>query len=196
MVWVLIPVSAYMLGSIPFGRLIGIIVAHVDVRKRGSFNIGATNVAREVGVKWGALTLVLDALKGAGVVVFVKAAGFEGGLAELCGFAAVIGHQFSVFQGFRGGKGVSTALGVFLALEPAATLAAAVIFLAAMLVFDMVSVGSICWCCSLPAFVWLFGGELERIALGVAVGALIIVAHRENIRRIIRGKERRWKRVL
>ncbi|MFO7783640.1 MAG: glycerol-3-phosphate 1-O-acyltransferase PlsY [Thermodesulfobacteriota bacterium] len=194
MVWVLYPLVAYLLGSIPFGRIIGKAVARVDVREKGSRNIGATNVAREVGIKWGALTLVLDALKGAAPVLVLHMGGFEGGLAELCGLAAILGHQFSVFLGFRGGKGVATALGIFFALEPFACGAALGVFLVVVLLTDIISLGSIAASCSVPLFIFLFSGPIERIGVAVAVSVLIVIAHRENIGRIIRGEERRWKR--
>ncbi len=193
MEWVLYPLVAYLLGSIPFGRIIGKAVARVDVRETGSRNIGATNVAREVGIKWGLLTLVLDALKGAVPVAIAGMMSPQVGLAELCGLAAIIGHQFSVFSGFRGGKGVATALGIFFALEPIACGAALGVFLVVVLVTDIVSLGSIAASLSVPLFIFIFSGPVERIIVAVAVGILIVIAHRENIGRIGRGEERHWK---
>ena len=104
MEWILYPLLAFLMGSIPFGRIIGRAAAQIDVKEVGSRNIGATNVAREVGLGWGVTTLVLDALKGAAPVLLVTAGIRDpGGEAELCGLAAVAGHQFSPFLGFRGG---------------------------------------------------------------------------------------------
>jgi glycerol-3-phosphate acyltransferase PlsY len=114
-------VTAYLLGSIPFGKLIAKRVAHINITQRGSGNIGATNVARELGITWGLVTLLLDMLKGF-LPVFLYAhyilqAGIE---FETClsaiGLAALLGHQFSIFMRFRGGKGVATAIGIYLVI--------------------------------------------------------------------------------
>jgi len=195
MIWIFIPLAAYLVGAVPFGRIIARAAAQIDIRERGSGNIGATNVAREVGMKWGLLTLVLDGIKGAVPVVGVAA--FQGevtGLAEAAGLAAIVGHQFSVFLGLRGGKGVATALGFFAALEPLVTVGALVVFLVAVGVTDYVSSGSMAAAGSVPVFLCLCGGSYERIAVAAAVAALIVLAHRENIGRLIRGEERKWRR--
>jgi acyl phosphate:glycerol-3-phosphate acyltransferase len=192
--WVLYPLGAYLLCSIPFGGIIGRVAAKVDVREMGSGNIGATNVAREVGVGWGLLTLVLDALKGAAPVTCAVAAGAPAGLAEVSGLAGVLGHQFSVFLRFGGGKGVATSLGVFMALEPLACALALAVFLTAFFLSDIVSLGSIAACLSVPVFLGILGGPMERIVAAGAVAALIVAAHRSNIGRILRGEERRWRR--
>lgn len=194
MVWIWLPFAAYLIGSVPVGRIIGDIVAKVDVRAIGSGNIGATNVAREVGIGWGVLTLALDALKGAVAVTLAAAAGNYWGLPESCGLAAVLGHQFSMFSWFRGGKGVATALGVFVALDPLACAAATVLFFGVVVVTDMISVGSIAASSSMPVLIFLFNGSIERVFAALCIGVLIALAHRENIRRVIRGEERRWKR--
>lgn len=195
MEWILWPAMAFVVGSVPFGRIIGKAVARVDVREVGSRNIGATNVAREVGTGWGVGTLILDAFKGAAPVLTVGAVGPAApGLAEVSGLAAVVGHQYSPFLGFRGGKGVATALGVFLALEPAACLPALGVFVGVVLLWDMVSLGSISAACTVPATLMVLGGAWERVAVSVAVAGLIVFAHRENLARIARGTERRWSR--
>lgn len=192
--WFLYVLVAFLLGSIPFGRIIGRAAAQVDVQEVGSRNIGATNVAREVGLRWGVATLMLDALKGAAPVLLVTAVIPDpGGLAELCGLAAVAGHQFSPFLGFRGGKGVATALGVFLAMEPLACATALGVFLLVVALSDMISLGSMSAACCVPLFLLLTGGSAERILVSLAVATLILLAHRENIGRIVRGEERRWR---
>jgi acyl phosphate:glycerol-3-phosphate acyltransferase len=116
------------------------------------------------------------------------------GLSEAAGIAAVVGHQFSLFMGFRGGKGVATALGVFTALEPVITAAALVVFLAAVAATDHVSVGSMAASLAMPVILALTGGGVERVAMAMAIAGLIVVAHRENIGRLARGEERRWRR--
>ena len=195
MVWILFPLGAYLLGAVPFGRIIAKAVASIDIRTQGSGNIGATNVARELGLKWGALTLALDGFKGAVPVLLAEVLGGEApGLAEAAGIAAIVGHQFSVFLGFRGGKGVATALGVFGAMEPVATAAALLVFLAAVAVTDHVSVGSMAASLAVPVILALTGGGVERVVMAFAVSGLILAAHRENIGRLARGEERGWRR--
>lgn len=195
MAWVLFPVLSYLLGAVPFGRVIGARVARIDVRDRGSGNIGATNVARQVGLLWGVVTLALDALKGA---VPVLAAGFlaEGvrGLPEACGLAAVVGHQFSVFLRFGGGKGVATALGVFCALQPLACAGACVVFVAVVAAFDYVSLGSLVSVWAVPILMAVVAGIPEQIGVGLMTAVMITVRHRENIERLSRGEEAQWKR--
>lgn len=189
---VLISAIAYVFGSVPFGRVIGLCVARVDVRQRGSGNIGATNVARQVGLKWGILTLFLDGLKGS-LPVMAAGAMFEGvfGVQEVAGISAIIGHQFSIFLGFKGGKGVATALGVFCPLEPAACGIAAIIFLLTVSISRYVSLGSIAACCFVPLILAFQGSEAVRIGLGAAAAFFIVIRHKDNIKRLIRGEEAR-----
>jgi len=194
MLWIVFLLAAYLLGAVPFGRIIGKRVARIDIRKQGSGNIGATNVARELGLGWGILTLVLDAAKGAIPVIAALAIGGERGLAEGAGLAAIVGHQFSVFIGFRGGKGVATALGIFAVLEPGITVAALGVFLAVVAVTDHVSMGSMATSCGMPLGIALSGGPLERIAAAAVMAGLIVWAHRENIVRLLHGEERGWRR--
>jgi len=195
-VWAGFPILSYLIGAIPFGRVIGARVAKVDVTQHGSGNIGATNVARHVGLKWGVVTLLLDALKGA---VPVVAAGVlaEGarGLPEACGLAAILGHQFSVFMGFGGGKGVATALGVFAAMQALACVGAVTVFLAVVALFDYVSLGSLAAAWSIPILMGVMGSPPERIIVGLIAAALITIRHRENIERLIHGHESRWKKA-
>jgi glycerol-3-phosphate acyltransferase PlsY len=179
--WFLFPLLAFLLGSVPFGRIIGRAAAQIDVQEVGSRNVGATNVAREVGLRWGVATLALDALKGAVPVLVVAAVSAGPALAELCGLAAVVGHQCSPFLGFHGGKGVATALGVFLAMEPLACGVALAVFLLAVGISDMISLGSMTAAVSVPLFLLLTGGTSTRILVSLAVAALIVLAHRENI---------------
>lgn len=192
--WAVLLVLSYLLGAVPFGRVIGYRVARIDVRRCGSGNIGATNVARHVGLGWGVATLVLDALKGAAPVLAAGVlADGAGGLPEACGLAAVVGHQFSVFLNFGGGKGVATALGVFIAMQPLACVGGLIVFLGVVAVSDYVSLGSLAAAWSIPLVMGVMGNPAERIAVGLIIASLITLRHRDNIHRIRIGKETRWK---
>jgi glycerol-3-phosphate acyltransferase PlsY len=186
---------SYLIGSIPFGRTLGLAVAKIDVRDGGSGNIGATNVARQIGIKWGLLTLALDGFKGAAPVL--AAGAFYGevtGIQEVAGLAAILGHQFSIFLNFRGGKGVATALGMFCALEPAVCGIIAVVFLITVAASNYVSLGSIIAAMTLPVVLAINGSGVERIGVGVAAALLIVLRHKDNIGRLIKGNESRLRR--
>jgi glycerol-3-phosphate acyltransferase PlsY len=193
--WIPLFVVAFLLGSVPFGRLISQWVARIDITKRGSGNIGATNVARELGLKWGVLTLVLDVLKGlAPALLFARLfPGAHLGLA-ITGLCALLGHQFTPFLRFRGGKGVATALGVYLAISPLGCLAAAVVFVLTVTFWDFISLGSIVGACAVPVLFALLGVPLELILASVVAAGLICLKHKDNIRRLAAGNERRWRK--
>ncbi|MCG6168561.1 glycerol-3-phosphate 1-O-acyltransferase PlsY [Leptospira sanjuanensis] len=185
-------------GSIPFGYWIALRFAGMDIRKFGSKNIGATNVGRLVGWKFGFPVLLLDVAKGMLPVylagVFVSEGGIPFQLA--CGVLSVTGHMFSPFLGFRGGKGVATTLGVFLVLTPIACLGAVLVFLAVYKFFKFVSLGSIFASLTLPlvyAFssVLLLHEEISYWVLGtmIFISFGIILTHRENILRILNQSE-------
>lgn len=182
-------VGAYLLGSIPFGLLIARTFARVDVRGAGSGNIGATNVARTAGKKLGIATLLLDAGKGALAVVLARALGLE--LPWVCGAAAlaVLGHVFPVWLGFKGGKGVATAAGVFLALAPAATAVAVLVFALAFAVGRVVSVASLLGSLALVGALVLLDGRTPVWVTGLALVALIFARHAGNLSRLVRGQE-------
>ena len=193
----LLVTGAYLLGSVPFGLLIGK-AAGVDIRRAGSGNIGATNVSRLAGSRLGALTLLLDAGK---ALVAVLAASWllagrpdrELGVA-LCGGAAFLGHLYPLYLGFRGGKGVATALGIFLYLEPVATLAAAVIFIGVVYNWGYVSLGSLTAVLLLPGLIWLISASAPHALLAVGVAALIWLKHHENIVRLMNQQEKSWRK--
>jgi glycerol-3-phosphate acyltransferase PlsY len=181
----------YLLGSIPFGYLLVRVFRGADVRTTGSGNIGATNVAR-TSRPLGIATLILDALKGLAAVLLVSAV-FPGQnpVRFVAAFAAVCGHMFPVWLGFRGGKGVATGLGSFLLLTPKAILLAIGIFLALTAAFRFVSLASITAAASLPLLAVLLGeahGPAE-VALIAAASLMIIVKHQQNIRRLLNGAE-------
>lgn len=193
---ILFPIASYLIGSIPFGLLVGKL-AGVDVRAAGSKNIGATNVNRLLGKKLGFITLILDCLKG--FLPLFMASQFlpEGPNRELyvlgCGIMTVVGHMFPVYLGFKGGKGVATGLGVFLFLSPPAIGISLVVFVVTVASSGFVSAGSLLASGLFPLWLWLLGMPLSTIITGAIVALLIWVKHHENIGRLIRGEEKNWK---
>lgn len=185
----IVVVAAYLLGAIPFGLLLGRIAGGMDVRSVGSGNIGATNVARSLGPWAGFLTLALDVGKGAAAVWGASRLTGQPGTAMAAGLAAVAGHVFPIYLGFRGGKGVATGLGAFLVLEPRATLMAGAIFLAAVAVSRRISPGSILAAASLPVLLYFRHAAPPLILAGLVSSLLILYRHGSNIRRLLSGTE-------
>jgi len=194
---IFILVTSYLLGSIPFGYLLVRIVRGEDVRRSGSGNIGATNVSRK-SPALGALTLLLDAAKGFFAVQIAAAyPGFGASdvrihrLMAASALFAIIGHMFPVWLGFRGGKGVATALGGFVRLAPLAVLFAVGVFILTVLAFRRISLGSIVTAALFPTIVWLL--NLSRnpvVLLLIGIAALLIIArHYQNILRLLSGEE-------
>ena len=187
-------IIAYLIGSIPFGYLIVRATAGADVRQTGSGGTGATNVTRRAGKAAGAITLVLDAVKGALAVLIAKwlAGGNTDWVVAAAAIAVLLGHIFPVWLGFKGGKGVAPGVGVFLALAPIAVLCAGVVFVVIVWLTKFVSLGSILGAATIPLFVWLLGSASDPILIAAVVGALLIVfAHRGNIARLWNGTESR-----
>ncbi len=192
----LLCILSYLLGSVPFGLLFARTVG-VDIRAQGSGNIGATNVNRLLGRKLGILTLLADAGKGAVPVVvaglLLRDLPARDIWAALCGGSAFLGHLFPVYLRFKGGKGVATALGVFLALAPAAVGGAVVIFVAVVAFSGYVSLGSICAASLMPAMAWMLGSPPPVVFLAVFFAILIVLRHWENIGRLLKGEEKSWR---
>ncbi|PTX54921.1 acyl-phosphate glycerol-3-phosphate acyltransferase [Litoreibacter ponti] len=185
----LVAVLAYLLGSVPFGLVIARLLGLGDLRAIGSGNIGATNVLR-TGSKGGALaTLVLDAGKG-GIAVLVARALVGEDAAQLAGFAAFFGHVFPVWLKFQGGKGVATYLGTLLALAFPVGLAACLTWLAFALLFRISSLAALAAAALVPMWLQVLGLP-EFTLLALALGALIWVRHAGNIRRILKGTEKK-----
>lgn len=186
---------AYLLGSIPFGLILARLFGATDVRKVGSGNIGATNVARVAGPWPGLLTLALDAGKGwLAVWLAGRATQSHAGVMIICGIFALVGHCFPVWLCFRGGKGVATAAGIFAVLCPEALLAALILFALVVWFWRYVSLGSLAAAASIPLFVYLswaphFAPPLVVNLGTIAIAALVIYQHRGNIRRLARGEE-------
>lgn len=197
--WLLTLAMAYLLGSIPFGYLLVRFFRKEDVRATGSGNIGATNVARAGGKGLGLLTLLLDALKGylAVVIAMHLAPSTLHGpstLAVAAAVAAVLGHVFPVWLGFRGGKGIATALGVFVALVPWVALSALALFILVVATTRLVSLGSILAAVSIPLFALLLVPHRSAALLaGLSFISLVsILKHHANIVRLLHGTENRF----
>jgi glycerol-3-phosphate acyltransferase PlsY len=201
---ILLALFSYLAGSIPFGFLIGKVVKGVDLRQLGSGNIGATNAGRVLGKKWGILCLILDALKGLLPVALLPQQFFGSEnpwlthATVLAGVTTIIGHMFPCWLGFRGGKGVATSLGVLAILSPWGLLVAAMTFFSSLAIWRFVSVSSMLAAIGFGAF------ELIRLKpnpfseatwsqglFALLVPLLIIVQHRSNISRLMKGEELR-----
>lgn len=198
-------VLAYLIGSLPFGYMMARWVAGLDIRREGSGNIGATNIARVLGAKWGAAVLVLDCLKGLLPVLLLPVLVLEADSPALrharvaAAIGAILGHMFPAWLGFRGGKGVATSLGVVLVLAPWATLAAFCTFAAVVLATRIISLGSMTAAIAFAGYeLWLlspqpFAAETWSLAaMSLLVPVLILVRHRSNIVRLLQGREPRF----
>ncbi|MFK7776988.1 MAG: glycerol-3-phosphate 1-O-acyltransferase PlsY [Gimesia sp.] len=204
--WIIVAIASYLAGSIPFGLVVAKLVAGTDIRSVGSGNIGATNVARTLGAKWGIVVLLLDALKGLLPVLFIPtlfvtpdSPNFDN-VRVLSAVATILGHMFPLWLGFRGGKGVATSLGVILVLGPWSTLVAVTAFFLTFLVSRIVALSSIIAAIAfgIAQFIQLGTAAFtqEKWALGVfsiAVPMLIVVRHWSNLGRIMRGEEKRFQ---
>jgi glycerol-3-phosphate acyltransferase PlsY len=192
--FLIVAALSYSLGSIPFGYILLRIFRGEDVRQTGSGNIGATNVAR-TSPALGVLTLVLDALKGLAAVLLARAILPEPSwLAGVAAVFAVLGHMFSIWLKFRGGKGVATGLGSFLVIAPKAVLATVCVFLVLVLAFRYVSLASIAAVGLFPVLAcFLDGCNPPRLAVMGTASILIIARHHENIRRLLTGTESRFQ---
>lgn len=181
-------VFAYLLGSVPIGFLLGSL-SGLDIRRAGSGNIGATNVARVVGKGQGLATLLGDAAKGFIPAFLSLQLGYSLAATELVGLAAFVGHLYPVFLRFKGGKGVATAFGVFLGLAPMATLLLVGVFLIVVFVSRVVSLASLVAASLAPVVFWLFSYPLFLVGLSLLISLGIILRHRENIQRLLSGAE-------
>ena len=179
---------AYLVGSIPVGIILSKIKG-TDPRKVGSGNIGATNVMRAAGKKLGILTLIGDILKGfvpTALAIFSK---LPYPVTAAIGLAAFLGHLFPVYLNFKGGKGVATAVGVYLAVSPFAILVNVVIFVLILLKWRFVSLGSLVGTGIMPLTLILLKTPAEYVYLSIALGVPIFIKHKDNIKRLIAGTE-------
>ena len=189
--------ASYLLGAIPTSHLLSRFIAGIDLRQHGSGNLGATNLYRVLGWKYAVPVALFDMAKGAiPVLVFAPEVSGSQLFALACGMAAIVGHVFSVFVRFKGGKGVATAAGVMLGLTPLALGVAALVWAVLVLLTGYVSLGSIAAAAVLPLAVYLLEDsvtpELLWIAVAIAVG--VILLHRRNIQRLLKGTENRFGR--
>jgi glycerol-3-phosphate acyltransferase PlsY len=184
---------AYCIGSIPTGLLLAKAFGGVDIRTKGSGNIGATNVYRTLGRKIGLLTLVGDCLKGLLPVLAAKALLLPVTWIALIGIAAFLGHIFPIFLRFKGGKGVATALGVFLATSPLAVLGALVVFIAVLVSRKYVSLASISAAAVMPVLITLINHDATIVAMSLVISVIVILKHHENIARLRNGTESKFK---
>jgi len=200
---ILILLSAYLIGSLPFGYIAGKLIKHIDLRQEGSKNVGATNVFRVVGVLPGMAVLLLDISKG---FLSVHLAGLFnlGGSTEvspqgfnlvmiLAGLATIAGHNWTIFLKFRGGKGVATGCGVSLGLVPLPTLVSLAIFAVATGLTRYVSLGSIFAVLAFPLNCLLFKEPLILVFFGSIAALVVLARHQANIKRLIAGTENRIK---
>jgi glycerol-3-phosphate acyltransferase PlsY len=194
MIAALLCAAAYVGGSIPTGMLVAR-ARGVDIRRVGSGNIGATNVARALGRKWAVAVLIADAFKGFAPVFagrVLLAGRLSAAEVALAGLAAIAGHMFTIFLRGRGGKGVATSLGVALAISPPAALCGFGLYIAAYLTLRISSVGSLLGIWSFPLFARLLGGVAPPyLALSIGTAVLVTIRHRQNIARLLRGEEKR-----
>jgi len=185
---------SYLLGGIPSGLLLSRL-KKIELRRLGSGNVGATNVYRAMGLGWAVLVFILDALKGAGAVLVGRYFLGEEIYPGVCGLASVFGHIFSPYLRFRGGKGVACGFGAMLVLAPLPSLISFGIWAVLVGLTRVVSLASLVATLSLLALVWIFTGELWLLLVGSGVCLLIFWAHRENLARILRGKEPKIQRI-
>jgi glycerol-3-phosphate acyltransferase PlsY len=200
--YIAVGLMGYFAGSLPTGYLVAR-AKGVDIRQSGSGNIGATNVFRVLGKPAGVLVLVVDGLKGYaacawGTDALVRWLGLAAGPAELCpviaGVAAVLGHNFTCWLRFKGGKGIATSAGVYFALAPLAAGLAVATWVTALLLTRYVSVASVLAATALPLAVWLTPNNLALRLVTTALGALAIWKHRSNLQRLWKGTEHRFGR--
>jgi len=190
-----IPVAAYFLGSIPFGLILTKLFGGGDVRKVGSGNIGATNVARAAGLLAGVFTLVLDAGKGAGAVLLAEQLSNDSATwMMIAALVVLLGHCFPIWLKFKGGKGVATAAGMFFVLSPLACLGAVILFILVTIFWRYVSLGSVSAAAAMPLLIYFLWAPHHAPPLAITSGTmatalLIIYKHRGNLQRLLENEE-------
>jgi glycerol-3-phosphate acyltransferase PlsY len=188
-------IVAYLLGSISFAVLVVRAKTGRDIRSEGSGNAGATNVLRSYGKKLALLVAFADVAKGAAAVFLMRLVTADPRWAAAAGFAAILGHVFPVFYAFRGGKGVATAVGAFLALSPLPLLVCLAVFLAIVAATRYVSLGSVLAMALLPPVAGLFFHAPRAVVTAAGLTAiLVLVKHLPNLKRLARGEERKLGR--
>jgi glycerol-3-phosphate acyltransferase PlsY len=185
---IILVVASYLAGSIPVGVLVGRSFG-IDPREVGSGNVGMTNVARAAGRRAAAITFAGDLLKGAVPVLIARALGADATALAMTALAAFVGSICSIFLVFRGGRGVSTSLGIWLALAPIATLIAFAIFGIVLAITRIVSFGSVCAAVAMPVLIFAMGFPRIYLALVIVMAILVLLRHRDNLQRLVKGEE-------
>jgi len=195
-------IMCYLIGSVPFAYIVVKIIKGVDIRRCGSKNCGATNVARVCSFKAGLVVFFLDFLKGFLPVFLLNYLKFKQIITSnnyelvlcLCALSIILGHIFTIFLNFKGGKGVATSAGVFLALSPLAMLAALIVFLLVVIFTRYISLGSILAAITLPlSYYFIYGkANVYVFSFTVIIAVVVILKHRSNIKRLIKGEENRF----
>ena len=192
--WLVIP-GSYLIGSVSWGLIIGKLARGIDVRQHGSGSTGSTNVLRTLGTRLGALVFLLDVAKGVLATIAAKLLGDEPLLEGLAALSVIIGHNWPLFSRFQGGRGIASAVGALTILAPVSTVAAVAVFIPAVLITRYVSLGSLLAVSSaiitMPILAFTGMAHWEYLAYTMIGGPLIILRHKENIRRLIEGSERR-----
>lgn len=191
---IFIALFGYLLGSVPTGLILTKLFSKVDPRKIGSKNIGATNIFRTAGKALGILTLVGDLLKGAAPVVIAIQWGESDLWIAISGLSPFLGHIFPIFLGFKGGKGVATALGVYLVISPIAVFIEFLIFAGIVWRWRFISLGSITCATTIPILIAYFRSDSQAyFIVSVMMAALILYRHQSNISKLLQGTENKWK---
>ena len=185
-------VVAYLIGAVPFGLILARVMRLGDLRAIGSGNIGATNVYRTAGRKLGIYTLLGDCLKGIIPMLFAMPFGFQGAELAVVGMVAMLGHCFPVYLGFKGGKGVATALGVFLIISPASVLLVLSLFLVILGKWRYISLASISCAAAVPYLVLALERSMMVFLVSSCISILVIWRHKENIDRLLAGNENKF----
>lgn len=190
---VVILIGAYLIGAIPSGVVLTKLAGADDVRQAGSGNIGATNVYRVAGKRLGVLTLIADMLKGLLPLLALLLSGQNEIMLALVAVALFVGHCYPVYLGFKGGKGVATALGIYIVLAPAAIGVALAVFAAVLWRWRYVSLASICAAALVPALVYIFTQSIPFFLATLVIGGGVIYRHSANIQRLRNGTESKFK---
>ena len=191
--YILCYILGHVCGSIPSGLWLTRMFYGIDIRDYGSKNIGTTNVFRTVGWKMAVLVLLGDILKGLVPVILVDYLFHNAGFNVATALGAFLGHSYSVFLGFKGGKGVATGVGIVIFLMPKVALAVTLVWLVLVLATRYVSLGSIVAAITAPFFAWYFGYHMVYILLAVFAATIIVIRHKENIKRLMSGTESKVK---
>ncbi len=191
---IFIVLFGYLLGSVPFGLILTKLFSQVDPRKKGSGNIGATNIFRTAGRTLGILTLICDLAKGVFPIWIATQWNLSDYWIAAAGLSPFLGHLFPIFLGFKGGKGVATALGIYLVISPVAVGIELLLFLILIWRWRYVSLGSICCAMTMPILIAFFRSNSRAyFILSVIIGFLILFRHQTNITRLLQGTENKWK---